>query len=169
MTAHSNELGRLVPTGGGDDIPLLKETLVVGRRPSNDIVLKFPNVSTTHCELELRGGYWFVQDLGSSNGIKVNGMRCTSKHLMPGDELSIARNTYTIEYEADEGMAVPEDENPFGMSLMEKAGIEKSQRPKREAPQTPLSDAPAEDWFKTTPKKTNRSNDDDILKWITGE
>lgn len=163
------ELGKLVPTGGGDDIPLLKERLQIGRRPTNDIVLKYPNVSTTHCEMELRGGYWFVQDLGSSNGIKVNGMRCNSKHLLPGDELTIAKHSFTVEYEVDSGLQAPQDENPFGMSLMEKAGIEKrkKQRPKPVDPT--LADAPPEDWFKQTPRKTSRSNDDDIMKWINGD
>jgi len=41
--------GELIPQGGGDPIPLLKPLLTVGRRESADIVLRFPNVSGTHC------------------------------------------------------------------------------------------------------------------------
>ena len=48
--------GELLPLGGGDPIPLLKTSLIVGRRESADIVLRFPNVSGQHCELALADG-----------------------------------------------------------------------------------------------------------------
>ena len=56
-------LGRLIPTGGGDEIPLLKPKLLVGRRDSCDICLQFSNISSRHCELEFINGYWQVTDL----------------------------------------------------------------------------------------------------------
>ena len=43
--------GELIPVGGGDPIPLMKEQLVIGRREKCDIVLRFANVSGEHCEL----------------------------------------------------------------------------------------------------------------------
>ena len=43
--------GELIPQGGGDPIPLLKKTLLLGRRESCDIVLRFSNVSAHHCQL----------------------------------------------------------------------------------------------------------------------
>src|SRR5271163_1128742 len=45
--------GELNPCGGGDPIPLQKQWLVVGRQPNCDITLRFPNVSSRHCELRL--------------------------------------------------------------------------------------------------------------------
>ncbi len=60
--------GELIPVGGGDTIPLLKKTLLVGRRESCDIVLRFPNVSAHHCQLQVEGGYWYVHDQKSRNG-----------------------------------------------------------------------------------------------------
>ena len=65
--------GELVPLGGGDPIPLLKKKLLVGRRESCDIVLRFGNVSAHHCQLRIESGYWFVKDLNSRNG--TPGMR----------------------------------------------------------------------------------------------
>ena len=67
--------GELLPVGGGDPIPLLKKSLLVGRRESCDIVLRFSNVSAHHCQLTVTGGYWHVRDLNSRNGVKVNGCR----------------------------------------------------------------------------------------------
>ena len=83
--------GELVPLGGGDPIPLLKKKLVIGRRESCDIVLRFPNISSRHCELTLQSGYWYIQDLDSRNGIRVNGVRVEvgEKRVDPGDTSEI--------------------------------------------------------------------------------
>ena len=67
--------GELIPQGGGDPIPLLKKQLLVGRRESCDIVLRFANVSAHHCQFYVNGGYWYVRDMQSRNGVKVNGIR----------------------------------------------------------------------------------------------
>src|SRR3954467_15621270 len=71
MQAKPN--GELVPLGGGDNIPLLREHLTMGRRESCDICMRFPSVSGVHCELRFKEGYWYIKDLNSTNGIKVNG------------------------------------------------------------------------------------------------
>jgi adenylate cyclase len=116
-------LGELNPCGGGDPIPLLKPRLVVGRQPSCDIALKFPNVSSRHCEFRLLNGYWYVRDLGSRNGIKVNGLRCDSHWLMPGDVISVSKHRYEVNYSPN-GEAPPEAEpDPLSISLLEKAGL----------------------------------------------
>jgi pSer/pThr/pTyr-binding forkhead associated (FHA) protein len=122
--------GELLPLGGGDPIPLLKPFLEIGRRESNDIVLRFPNVSGRHCELAVEGGYWFVQDLGSSNGTKVNGTRVTKQRLDPGDTLSVARHDFEISYDptvlgaATPSQAKPRADDIFSRSLLEAAGLE---------------------------------------------
>src|SRR5881296_1613261 len=96
LTRVSQMYGELVPIGGGDNIPLLRESLTVGRRETNDIVLRFSNVSGQHCQLSLENGYWFVQDNNSQNGTKVNGHRIVRKRLDPGDTLAVAKQKYTI-------------------------------------------------------------------------
>ena len=116
-------LGELNPCGGGDAIPLVQSKILVGRRNSCDISLRFPNVSSHHCELELINGYWFVRDMGSRNGIKVNGERCDSKWLMPGDVLSVAKHQYEVDYAPRGDAPPPEDADPFAKSLLEKAGL----------------------------------------------
>lgn len=122
--------GELIPRGGGDTIPLLKQKLLIGRRESCDIVLRFPNVSAHHCQLELDGGYWYIKDLNSRNGVKVNEVRVTEKRLDPGDALSVAKHNYRIEYDpADLGAVGPPPNDPaveqiLGKSLLERAGLE---------------------------------------------
>jgi adenylate cyclase len=124
--------GELVPLGGGDPIPLLRGTLTIGRRESCDIVLRFANVSGQHCQLSLEGGYWFIQDLNSQNGVKVNGTHVIRKLLHPGDTLSMARHKYKIQYvPADLGASGPppsEEEDitaVLGKSLLERAGLQR--------------------------------------------
>jgi adenylate cyclase len=127
--------GELVPVGGGDPIPLLKKSLLVGRRESCDIVLRFSNVSAHHCQLTLTGGYWYVKDLNSRNGVKVNGSRVnTEKRLNPGDELVVAKHTYDVQYSPLDLGAVgppPSEELPadfLKQSLLERAGLESPAR-----------------------------------------
>jgi adenylate cyclase len=124
--------GELVPEGGGDNIPLLKPTLTVGRRESCDIVLRFSNVSGQHCQLTLENGYWFVQDNNSQNGTKVNGSRIVRKRLDPEARLAIAKHKYTIKYSPiDNGATGPppsdeEDlESVLGRSLLDRAGLQR--------------------------------------------
>lgn len=122
-------LGELLPVGGGDPIPLLKAQLLIGRRESADIVLRFPNVSGSHCELSIDGGYWSVKDLGSSNGTKVNGTRVSEQRLDPGDILSVAKHEYEICYEPAKlgAKALPQDaegiHDLFSRPLLEAAGL----------------------------------------------
>lgn len=126
---ESKTYGELTPLGGGDPIPLLKRKITVGRRNSCEITLRFPNVSSHHCELELINGHWHVKDLNSSNGIRVNSTRCDQKFLFPGDVLTVGRHKFEISYEAS-GERPKEDEAVFGTSLMEKAGLVKTKRSK---------------------------------------
>jgi adenylate cyclase len=130
-------LGELLPVRGGDPIPLLGTRLVVGRRESSDVVLRFANVSGQHCELSIVDGYWHVKDLGSSNGTKVNGSRVTEQRLMPGDTLAVAKHAFEISYEpaqlgATAGpLETSAGDGPFSRSLLDLAGLEKPRRDSR--------------------------------------
>lgn len=124
--------GQLTPTGGGDPIPLAKDRLLIGRRGDVDIQLKFPNVSTQHCRMTLEQGYWFIRDLNSRNGVKVDGRTVIRKRLDPGSKVAIAKHEYLIEYEPQLLGAYgppPADDDYMqeiiGQSLMARAGLKK--------------------------------------------
>jgi adenylate cyclase len=119
--------GELVPVGGGDSIPLVREVLTLGRRESCDICLRFQNVSGVHAQLTFQDGYWRIRDMNSTNGIKVNGMRVVEKLLHPHDEITIAKRRYAIVYELPAGRRALEEveEDLMGQSLLERAGLEK--------------------------------------------
>ncbi len=141
------DYGILVPTGGGDDIPLKKDRILVGRRENCDIVLRFPNVSSQHCRLTLEQGYWFVKDLDSRNGTKVNGVRVTRKRVDPNSQITIAKHQYTIQYDPEllgaMGPPPADDDHLEGMlrsSLMERAGLDRRSEDNRGANRNPLDD-----------------------------
>ncbi|MCR5359851.1 MAG: FHA domain-containing protein [Thermoguttaceae bacterium] len=137
--------GKLEPVGGGDDIFLRKEELTVGRSERNDIVLRFKNVSGRHCKLVLSGGYWYVLDQGSTNGVKVNGLRTKDQRLDPGARVSIADHTYVVRYDPQangaEGVLPPDvlHSDILSTSLLEQVGLSRSPRPvqKKQEPKKP--------------------------------
>ena len=65
------------------------QTLIVGRDPGNDIVIRDPTVSRHHACIARKGGALMVWDKGSSNGIVVNGVRVHSAKLANGDVITI--------------------------------------------------------------------------------
>ena len=127
-------LGELVPLGGGDAIPLALAVMTVGRRESNDICLRFPNVSGQHCEFIFKRGVWTVRDLGSQNGVKINGDKVLTtepRPLRPGDAVQISSHKFKIEYHIEDEargylqQMLDQGEDIFSQSLMEKAGLTK--------------------------------------------
>ena len=72
---------------------------VLGRSRDCDVVLDDPNVSRHHAEVRPSGGSWIVNDLGSTNGIKLNGRRIRGpESLKRGDviELGTSRVTFDL-------------------------------------------------------------------------
>lgn len=88
---------RLVALSEGADIPLDRAMLVVGRHPHCDARLDSIRVSRRHCCMTQDSGEVIVRDLGSTNGIRINGQRVEMGRLRPGDELSIAHLRYRLE------------------------------------------------------------------------
>ena len=83
--------------GGGRRNVLSGSRVVLGRSREADIVLQDPNVSRRHAELRRNDGGWQIVDLGSTNGIKVNGRRVDSQPLRQGDQITIGVTDLTFE------------------------------------------------------------------------
>ena len=85
---------RLVALNEGPSLPLDKSIVLVGRHPDCDYQLDSVKVSRRHCCLALVNDCWVVRDLGSTNGVRINGRRVEHGRLSPGDELAIANFRY---------------------------------------------------------------------------
>jgi hypothetical protein len=75
------------------------DPFVIGRSRECDLVLDDPNVSRRHAELRREDEGWAVRDLGSTNGIKLNGRRSRGGRLSPGDEITLGLSRLTFEQE----------------------------------------------------------------------
>jgi pSer/pThr/pTyr-binding forkhead associated (FHA) protein len=84
------ELGEAVLVGAGPTpAPLRPGVTTIGRSSANDIVIDSLLVSRRHARLECTGEQCAVEDLGSANGLFVNGKRVSHAVLNPGDRLRI--------------------------------------------------------------------------------
>ena len=73
---------------------------VIGRSRECDVVLSDQNVSRRHAEVRPSGGKWIVKDLGSTNGVKVNGRRIQgAQSLRPGDTITLGTSDIVFELE----------------------------------------------------------------------
>jgi serine phosphatase RsbU (regulator of sigma subunit) len=97
----------------------------IGRLDSNSLQLDHPEVSRQHVELYVEGGQWFLRDVGSKHGTRVNGVvvpRGQSAPLRVDDQIEISPWTFRlIEPAADmtviEQVRLQRDELPPGSSV----------------------------------------------------
>jgi hypothetical protein len=76
------------------------ERSTIGRSRDADCVLRDPNVSRHHAELRRsHSGDWTIADLGSTNGVKVNGRRVGSTRLESGDQVTLGTTTFRFDVE----------------------------------------------------------------------
>lgn len=71
--------------------------ITVGRARENDIIIKYPVVSGHHFQLLLEAGTVHVEDLGSTNGLYLNGKRISKAIMRSGDILSILTFRFILE------------------------------------------------------------------------
>ena len=101
---QSLELGRLVVLSSpaldeGDVVALDAHPLTVGRGRNNDIALPEDDyASSRHARFEPRRDGVYVEDIGSTNGTFVNGIRLTrDRRLIPGDVVRVGETDLRYE------------------------------------------------------------------------
>src|SRR3954471_9024101 len=75
--------------GGSLRLVLDKNTLTMGRSESSDLVLDSDNVSRAHARLTRLDEEFTIEDLGSRNGIFLNGLAVHAAVLRDGDEVHV--------------------------------------------------------------------------------
>jgi|SRR5579883_1880977 len=90
MPAH------LLSLADGPSILIDKPILLFGRHEECDVQLNSKKVSRRHCILAQVNDYLVIRDLGSTNGVRINGERVAEGKLRPGDELQIGNFKYQV-------------------------------------------------------------------------
>jgi pSer/pThr/pTyr-binding forkhead associated (FHA) protein len=75
----------------GLEMPVDRDWVVIGRGRGADIVIAEPTMSRAHAAIGYDGSHFFVQDLGSTNGTRVNGTREQKAVLRDGDEVQLGK------------------------------------------------------------------------------
>ena len=92
MSARVDPTPRFVaslPNGLTQEYLLTGVSATIGRHAACDIVLDDDTVSRSHARVERTGSGFVLVDLGSSNGMRVNGERTTYRLLVPGDVVHV--------------------------------------------------------------------------------
>lgn len=87
---------QLLSMSDGPSLLLDKSIVLVGRHEECDIQLNSRKVSRKHCVLAQVGEMLVVRDLGSTNGVRINGVRVEDGALRTGDELTIGNFHYKV-------------------------------------------------------------------------
>jgi hypothetical protein len=82
----------------GDSFPLLPVTSI-GRAPTNTITVSDETASLEHALISLRSGKWWLEDLGSRNGVLLNGAPVTTPTVISaGDMIALGQAQFKLEF-----------------------------------------------------------------------
>src|SRR5574341_265714 len=96
---------RAGPTPGAS-YELTGDLVTVGRYSGNTIIVPDEGVSRIHCRLRREADGYIIEDLGSANGVYINGTRITApKLLKPGDAIKLGADIELV-YEMAVGPAL---------------------------------------------------------------
>jgi predicted component of type VI protein secretion system len=101
---------QLISLNDGASILLDKPILLIGRHPECDIQIDSRKISRKHCCIAQVDDHLVVRDLGSTNGIRINGVRVLEGRLKAGDELTIGGSRFRLSWDAPSDAHLPLEE-----------------------------------------------------------
>lgn len=100
MTSQPYQLVMRSGPNPGKAFSLTEKEMFIGRDISNDIVISDAEVSRKHARIALEAGGYILEDLGSTNGTFINGLRLMGPHaLRPGEVIMLGENI-SLSFEA---------------------------------------------------------------------
>ena len=97
------------------EFPLKAEQNLIGRSSRCDVRIKHPGISSEHAVIRQLPSSAILEDLGSTNGTRVNGKRIEVHTLRHGDQIGVGRESLMYFAELDEASRFlqPESAEPF--------------------------------------------------------
>ncbi len=90
------------PEGVSQEFQLTAQVTTIGRSPRNDICIAEASISRQHAEIVLSPRGYAIRDLGSNNGVFVNGQRVAEQLLVPGDVIELGAPGWRLTFFAPE-------------------------------------------------------------------
>jgi pSer/pThr/pTyr-binding forkhead associated (FHA) protein len=92
---------------GSQHIELTLETLTIGRKPDNTIVIEDPAISGHHARIVKVQAVFFLEDLKSTNGTTINGKPITRHQLRDADVITIGQHRLVFQEDTATSSAAP--------------------------------------------------------------
>ena len=128
-------MGKLLISKSGfelQEIELAHGTITVGRAKDNNVQLNDATVSSHHAKIVTVMSTSYIQDLGSTNGIFINGQPVIVQALHPDDIISIGN--HEILFKQNKASQSSQDENVYDTQVMNSmAGVSSSKGPQKTA------------------------------------
>jgi predicted component of type VI protein secretion system len=128
-------------------IDLQRPILLVGRHMECDVRLDSPKISRRHCCLAMAYDRLLIRDLGSRNGVRLNGRVIEEAQLQSGDEVAIGPIVFRLELLMDRPETAPTRRAPTARPggspappLQPVAPILPSPKPNSDSDLVPLDD-----------------------------
>ena len=96
LAQHQAKIVAIEGTSAGVVVPLERGVVVVGRGPSVDVAFDDPSMSRQHVAVEYAGNGFRVRDLGSTNGLRLNGTAVQVGDLTDGDRFEIGHTVFQL-------------------------------------------------------------------------
>jgi predicted component of type VI protein secretion system len=97
MSTQTHQLTMRTGPTPGKTFQLAAGEILIGRDPSSPLPVADAEVSRKHARLYFQGGYYVVEDLGSTNGTFVNGRRLAGPEvLQSGDVIHLGENVSLV-------------------------------------------------------------------------
>ena len=100
LATHSAALVYANGPLGGSEVLLDRDRMTLGRARASDVALDDASVSSQHAVLEVAAAGFRIRDLGSTNGVRVNGSKVAAADLKHGDRLDIGSLSFRYVVEA---------------------------------------------------------------------
>lgn len=120
---------QLISLGEGPSILLDKPLMLFGRHAECDVQLNSRKVSRRHCCIAQIRDYLVVRDLGSTNGVRINGIRMLEGQLRSGDELTIGNFVYRVTMDQESAVESEAPPKPVTNTVSEDDLLESSDEP----------------------------------------
>ncbi|HIA48044.1 MAG TPA: FHA domain-containing protein [Candidatus Hydrogenedentes bacterium] len=76
--------------------PIDIDEVIIGRSDKANVVIEGGSISRRHARLWVEDGIVAAEDLGSRNGIKINGVRTRSGSLQDGDQMEVGKHFFVV-------------------------------------------------------------------------